>query len=135
MNKVNIISENPNTTVISEYKEVGKRSSSFQSENNLEKEFIETLKEQSYEYLIINSEEELINNLRKQLEKLNNYIFSDNEWDYLFKFCIINSNDGILEKTKKVQEDHIQTVTLDNGTKKNIYLIPEFSFQVRQSSK
>lgn len=123
MNKLNIISENPNATVISEYKEVSKRSSSFQSENELEKEFIKTLQEQSYDYLVINSEEELINNLRKQLEKLNNYVFSDNEWNYLLKSCITNSNDGILEKTRKIQENYIQTITLDNGIKKNIYLI------------
>jgi type I restriction enzyme, R subunit len=65
----------------------------------------------------------LISNLRKQLEKLNSYTFTDNEWDYLFKTCLTNSNSGILEKTKMIQEDYIQPITLENGTKKNIYLI------------
>lgn len=123
MNKINIISENPNSTVISEYKEVNIRSTYFQSEAELEKEFIKTLQEQSYEYLTINNEEELIINLRKQLEKLNDYAFSDNEWDRFFKEYISNNNNGIIEKTKMIQEDYIQVITLDNGSKKNIYLI------------
>ncbi|HPF83483.1 MAG TPA: hypothetical protein PLV83_04910, partial [Bacilli bacterium] len=78
MSNINIISENDNSTVITEYKGLNNRNKSYQSEDALEKEFIKTLQGQSYEYLIINSEEELINNLRKQLEKLNNYNFSDN---------------------------------------------------------
>lgn len=123
MSSLNIVSENDSSTVITKYDGITIKSDSFQSEEQLEKELIKTLTDQGYDYLIINSEEELINNLRKQLEKLNNYVFSDNEWNYLYKSCITNSNDGILEKTKKVQEDYIQTVTLDNGTKKNIYLI------------
>lgn len=123
MSNINIISENDNSTVISEYKGLNNNSKSYQSEDALEKEFIKTLQGQSYEYLIINSEEELINNLRKQLEKLNNYNFSDNEWNYLFNNILTNSNNGILEKTRIIQEDYIQTIDLDNGDKKNIYLI------------
>ena len=123
MSNINIMSENDNSTVISEYNGLNNNSKSYQSEDALEKEFIKTLQGQSYEYLILNSEEELINNLRKQLEKLNNYNFSDNEWNYLFNNILTNSNNGILEKTKIIQEDYIQTIDLDNGDKKNIYLI------------
>jgi type I restriction enzyme R subunit len=123
MSKVNIISENPNSTVVTEYKEVSNKSTSFQSEEQLEKEFIKTLQEQSYEYLTIHNEEDLILNLRKQLEKLNKYSFTDNEWDYFFKTVLTNSNSGILEKTKMIQEDYIHPLTLDDGSKKNIYLI------------
>jgi type I restriction enzyme R subunit len=123
MSNINIISENDNSTVISEYKGLNDRYKSYQSEDALEQEFIKTLQGQSYEYLKINSEEELINNLRKQLEKLNNYSFSDNEWNYLFNNILTNSNNGILEKTRIIQEDYIQTIDLDNGDKKNIYLI------------
>ncbi|MDD3452705.1 MAG: type I restriction endonuclease subunit R [Bacilli bacterium] len=123
MTNINIISENDNSTVISEYKGLNDRYKSYQSEDALEQEFIKTLQGQSYEYLKINSEEELISNLRKQLEKLNNYNFSDNEWNYLFNNILTNSNNGILEKTRIIQEDYIQTIDLDNGDKKNIYLI------------
>lgn len=123
MENLNIISENENSTVISKYEYDRNKAKSFQSEAELEKEFIKTLQDQSYEYLKIGSEAELILNLKIQLEKLNNYQFSDKEWDYLFNNIIRNGNDGILEKTKKIQEDYIQTITLNNGNLKNIKLI------------
>lgn len=85
MSNINIISENDNSTVITKYEGVNSNNTSYQSESQLENEFIKTLCEQGYERLYINSEEELISNLRKQLERLNKYNFSDNEWEYLFK--------------------------------------------------
>jgi len=123
MSNVNVISENDDSTVISDYKGSNDRSKSYQSEEQLEKEFIKTLQEQSYEYLKINSEEELIANLRHQLEKLNNYKLSDKEWGYLFNKILSNKTNGVLEKTRLIQEDNIQTIDLDDGSKKNIYLI------------
>ncbi len=123
MTNIDIISENDNSTVITEYKGLNNRNKSYQSEDQLEKEFIRTLQEQSYEYLVINSEEELINNLRLQLEKLNKYKFSDNEWNKLFNTIIASKNNGIEEKTRIIQEDYIQTITLDDSSLKNVYLI------------
>lgn len=123
MSDNNLISENDNSTVITEYKGLNSRNKSYQSEDQLEKEFIKTLQEQSYEYLVINSEEELINNLRTQLEKLNKYKFSDNEWNKLFNTIIASKNNGIEEKTRIIQEDYIQTITLDDNSLKNVYLI------------
>ena len=123
MEKVNIISENPNSTVITEYKFEDSLNKSYQSEAELEKEFIKTLQEQSYEYLKIHTESELIMNLRLQLEKLNKYKFTENEWNQLYSTIIANNNDGILEKTRKIQEDYIQPIILDDGSPKNIYLI------------
>lgn len=123
MSKLNILSENMNSTVITEYEFKDNKDKSYQSEAELEKEFIKTLQEQSYEYLRINNETELISNLRVQLEKLNNYKFSDNEWKYLFNNIIATAGDGILEKTRRIQEDYIIPIELDNGTNKNIYLI------------
>ncbi len=123
MNKLNVLSENMNSTVISEYKSLEIRSKNYQSEFELEKEFIKTLEEQSYEFLRINSEEDLVSNLRKKIEKLNKYQFTDNEWNYFYNDILANSNEGILEKTRKIQEDYIQTITLEDGSKKNIYLL------------
>lgn len=123
MNKLNVLSENMNSTVISEYKRLEKRSKNYQSEFELEKEFIKTLEEQSYEFLRINNEEDLVSNLRKKIEKLNKYQFTDNEWNYFYNDILANSNEGILEKTRKIQEDYIQTITLEDGSKKNIYLL------------
>lgn len=81
------------------------------------------LTEQGYEYLIIHKEDDLINNLRGQLEKLNNYNFSQDEWNRFFKECIANQNEGIVEKTRKIQEDNIQVLKRDDGSTKNITLI------------
>ena len=123
MSSIGLISENDNSTVLAEYKGLNKIETSFQSENVLEKELIKTLVEQGYERLNINSEDELILNLKRQLEKLNNYSFSDGEWDDFFTKVIANKNDYIIEKTRLIQEDYKQEITLDSGEKKNIYLI------------
>ena len=123
MDNINLISENDKSTVLAEYKGLNRVSTSYQSEAALEKEFINTLVEQGYEYLTIHSENELILNLRKQLEKLNNYHFTDGEWDYFFSKVVANKNDYIIEKTRLIQEDYKQEITLDSGEKKNIYLI------------
>lgn len=123
MTNIGLISENDNSTVLAEYKGLNRAVTSFQSEAALEKELIKTLVEQGYERLNIKSEDELILNLRKQLEKLNNYHFTDGEWDSFFTKVIVNKNDYIIEKTRLIQEDYKQEITLDSGEKKNIYLI------------
>ena len=104
----NIVAQTTENTVVTEYEPVKKRSDYYQSEANLEKEFIRMLIEQGYEYLNIHSEKDLILNLRVQLEKLNDYHFSDNEWNRFFKNSLANQNEGIVEKTRKIQEDNVQ---------------------------
>lgn len=123
MSKYNVVMEMSNSTVVTEYKPIQKRSDSYQSEAALEKEFIKMLEEQGYDYLQIHDSNTLINNLRKQLELLNNYNFTDSEWERFFNDNICNNNDGIVEKTKKIQEDNIQVLKRDDGTSKNITLI------------
>jgi type I restriction enzyme, R subunit len=99
------------------------RDSAYQSEAALEKAFVEQLQIQAYDYLALTSEAELIANLRRQLEKLNRISFADTEWERFFSTCIAGANDGILEKTARVQDDHIQVLKREDGTTKNIYLI------------
>lgn len=111
------------STVVTEYQPEKKRSDSYQNEADLEKAFIKMLTEQGYEYIKIHDGESLVNNLRKQLELLNDYQFTDKEWERFFKNNIANANEGIVEKTRKVQEDYIQNLTRDNGITKNITLI------------
>ena len=123
MSYFNIIAQTTENTVVTEYEPVKTRSGNYQSEAALEKEFIRMLTEQGYEYLTIHKEDDLINNLRGQLEKLNNYNFSQAEWDRFFKECIANQNEGIVEKTRKIQEDNIQVLKRDDGSTKNITLI------------
>lgn len=123
MSNISIMSESDSSTVLAEYQGLKKVTTYYQSEDALEQELIKTLVEQGYERLTINSEDELILNLRKQLEKLNNYQFTDGEWDSFFATIIANKNDYIIEKTRLIQEDYIQSITLDDGSLKNIYLI------------
>lgn len=111
------------STVVAEYEPQPRRSDAYQSEAALEQAFIKMLSEQGYEYININNENDLIDNLRKQLELLNNYIFTDKEWDGFFKHKIANNNEGIVEKTRKIQEDYVQNLIRENGTTMNISLI------------
>lgn len=119
----NIVAETDESTVVSEYIPDGNQSDSYQTEAQLESEFIRQLCSQGYEYLNIHHENELIANLRIQLEKLNSYNFTDNEWKRFFSDNIANKNEGIVEKTRKIQEDYIQTLRRDDGTSKNLCLI------------
>lgn len=123
MSYFNIIAQTTENTVVTEYEPVKKRSGNYQSEAALEKEFIRMLTEQGYEYLTIHYENDLIINLRSQLEKLNNYHFTETEWDRFFKDSIANQNEGIVEKTRKIQEDNVQVLKRDNGSTKNITFI------------
>ncbi len=119
----NLIIENPESTVVAEYQSPYQRETAYQSEDQLEKAFVQLLQGQAYERLNIGSEAELVHNLREQLQALNQYTFSDKEWDHFFKSNIANPNSGIEEKTRLIQEDHIQILHCDDGTKKNIYLL------------
>ena len=123
MNKYNIVMEMSDSTVVTEYEPIKRKSDSYQSEQALENEFIRMLTEQGYDYLEIHDSESLIKNLRTQLEMVNDYKFTDSEWDRFFNDSIANNNDGIVEKTRKIQEDNIQVLKRDDGTSKNITLI------------
>ena len=123
MQKYNLVAENPESTVVSDYRAEYRTEKEYQSEADLERAFIKLLTEQAYDYLPIHTETELIANLRRQLEKLNHYTFTDAEWSRFFTGCLANKNSGIVEKTAIIQEDHVQLLTRDDGTVKNIYLL------------
>ena len=120
MSYFNIVAATNENTVVTEYEPVKTRSDSYQNEAELEKEFISLLCEQGYEYLPIYTEEDLIKNLRAKLEELNNYEFSDTEWERFFSEKIANKNEGIVEKTRKIQEDFVQVLKRDDAMSKNI---------------
>ena len=123
MSYFNIVAQSSESTVVTEYKPQTKRSEAYQSEADLEKEFIRLLCELGYERLSIHKEADLIANLRTQLEKLNNYCFTDGEWKRFWDEVLANTNSGILEKTRLIQEDYVQVLRRDNGESKNIQLI------------
>jgi type I restriction enzyme R subunit len=132
MDKYNIVAENPESTVVAEYQSPYKRETAYQTEGQLEKAFIQLLQGQAYDYLTIASEAALVNNLRLQLQMLNNFTFSDKEWDHFFKSKIANPNSGIEDKTTLIQEDHIQILDCDDGSKKNIYLLDKSNIHNNQ---
>ncbi len=123
MSSYNIVLSTSESTVVTEYEPQTKRSDSYQSEAALEQAFLIMLGEQGYEYVTIHDEAALIANLRKQLELLNSYTFTDKEWQGFFKDKIANSNEGIVQKTQKIQEDNIQNLTREDGSTQNITLI------------
>lgn len=123
MSYFNIVAETNENTVVTQYEPVKKHSDVYQSEAELEAEFIRMLTEQGYEYINAHSEDDMIANLRKKLEELNDYVFSDSEWERFFKECIANKNDRPEDKTRKIQEDSVQVLKRDDNMTKNITLI------------
>ncbi len=123
MKDYSVIAETNEDTVVNEYTPAARNAKAFQSEAALEENFIAMLCDEGYTYLPIHTEKDLINNLREQLERLNGITFSDAEWERFFYECIANKKEGIIEKSKKIQEDNIQLLTRDDGSHINIKLI------------
>jgi len=123
MTTYNLVAVTNESTVVTEYIPQECRDADYQSEAAMEKEFIKQLCSQGYEYVKIESEAGLIANLRNKIELLNNYKFKDSEWDSFFSQNIAGANEGVVEKTRKIQEDYVQILKCDNGIAKNILLI------------
>ena len=123
MKSYNIIASTDESTVVAEYVPDLKRKKDYQSEAELEQDFIQKLMGLGYERIGIRSEGELIGNLRCQLELLNDFTFTDGEWDRFFGDNIANANEDIVAKTRKIQDDHVQVLKRDDGSTKNILLI------------
>jgi type I restriction enzyme R subunit len=111
------------STVVAEFTTDAVGAMAYQSEAELEREFIRILQSQEYEHLHIRSELELIANLRAQLAALNGITFSDTEWQQFFSERIAGDREGIVEKTVRIQEDYVQLLKREDGSTKNITLI------------
>ena len=123
MTLYNIVASTSEATVVAECPPNPYRSDSYQSEADLERDFIKQLQEQGYDYIQLRTETSLVNNLRIQLEALNHISFSDGEWQQFYGEKIANAREGITEKTRKIQDDYVQILKRDDGTEINIYLI------------
>ena len=99
------------------------RESAYQSEVELERRMIENLVSQGYERLIVKSNDELYVNLKLQIEKLNGVSFTNEEWERFLQEYLDAPNEGIIEKTRKVQENYIHDFIFDDGHLKNIKII------------
>ncbi len=117
------LSESDLSTVVFEYEPDPLKEDSYQSEAQLEKEFIDILCSQGYEYVKLSNINEFEANLKLQIEKLNNFSFSPKEWNEFYRGYIANDKDSFKEKAKKIQEDYIHTLRLEDGSSKNIKLL------------
>lgn len=120
--KYNILAESNNETVVSEYIPEEKTSKEYQTEQDLENDFIHRISLLGYEYLPINNEKDLIDNLKLQLEKLNNISLSNKEWGKI-KEKLITSNLSIKDKTRIIQQNYIIDLIRDDGSLFNFFLI------------
>lgn len=120
MAETKIVIENTESTVVAQYEPLPKEDNAYQSEAALERAFIAQLERQAYEYLPIHTEQDLIANLRRQIEGLNAIGFSDSEWQRFYTTVIAKKDQGIEDKTFIVQENNIETFVFDNGRQANI---------------
>lgn len=125
MTQYKTIAESNNFIVLDQYnKFVEEPNAGYQTEGILEREFIRDLLAQGYEYLQgLNNHGELIKNLRIQLQRLNNVVFSDAEWHRFLEEYLDKPSDSLIEKTRKIHDDYIYDFVFDNGRIQNIYLL------------
>ena len=125
MTQYKTIAESNNFIVLDQYnKLVEEPNAGYQTEGSLEREFIRDLQAQGYEYLQgLNNHDELIKNLRTQLQRLNNVVFSDAEWRRFLEEYLDKPSDSLIEKTRKIHDDSIYDFVFDNGRIQNIYLL------------
>lgn len=118
------IAEMTGGIILAKYeKESSAHDKAYQSEADLERELIENLISQGYERFKASSNEDLYRNLRDKIEKLNKISFTDEEWRRFLTEYLDAPNDGIVEKTRKIQENYIYDFKFDNGDLKNIKII------------
>ena len=125
MTQYKTIAESNNFIVLDQYKKfVEEPNAGYQTEGSLEREFIRDLQAQGYEYLQgLNGHDALIKNLRAQLQRLNNVVFSDAEWRRFLEEYLDKPSDSLIEKTRKIHDDYIYDFVFDNGRIQNIYLL------------
>ncbi len=118
------IAESNNFIVLDKYNKEWQVKESYQSEADLERELVEDLQNQGYEYVAgLNSPEKMLANVRNQLQTLNNVSFLDGEWQRFVEQFLDSPSDNIVDKTRKIHEDYIFDFVFDDGHIENIYLV------------
>ena len=126
MNQYNTIAESKNFIVLDEYAKysmVSEPPVGYQTEFALERELIQDLINQGYENPSIKSAEAMLANTRAQLQELNNVVFSDAEWGRYVEEYLDKPSDNLVEKTRKIHDNHIHDFVFDDGHIQNIYLV------------
>ncbi|EIP6202746.1 type I restriction endonuclease subunit R [Salmonella enterica] len=118
------VAESNSFIVLDKYAREWQLNESYQSEGDLEREFIQDLHNQGYEYEPgLNTPEKLLTNVREQLQALNNMQFADGEWLRFVETWLDKPSDGIVDKTRKIHNDYIHDFVFDDGHIQNIYLV------------
>ncbi|MFG0611629.1 HsdR family type I site-specific deoxyribonuclease [Delftia sp. WSY_14] len=118
------IAESKNFIVLDQYTREWKVAESYQSESDLERELIQDLVNQGYEFAsAIKTPAGLLANVRTQLQALNAVQFTDGEWSRFVESWLDKPSDGIVEKTRKIHDDYIHDFVFDDGRIQNIYLL------------
>ncbi|MCH4272700.1 HsdR family type I site-specific deoxyribonuclease [Kerstersia gyiorum] len=118
------IAESNNFIVLDQYTREWKVAESYQSESDLERELIQDLVNQGYEFAsFIKTPEALLANVRVQLQALNAVQFTEGEWSRFVETWLDKPSEGIVEKTRKVHDDYIHDFIFDDGRIQNIYLL------------
>lgn len=124
MSEYKTIAESRNFIVLDKYTKEWQVNESYQSEGDLEREFIQDLVHQGYEApLGLNTPDALLANVRVQLQALNNMQFSNTEWQRFVETWLDRPSDGIVEKTRKIHDDYVHDFVFDDGRIQNIYLL------------
>lgn len=126
MAQYNTIAESNNFIVLDDYtkyNELHESSVVYQSESSLEREFIQDLVSQGYEYCPdISTPAALLANARMKIQELNNTEFTDKEWMRFVEEYLDKPGDSLIDKTRKIHDNHIYDFVFDDGHIKNIYL-------------
>lgn len=118
------VAESNSFIVLDKYAKEWQLNESYQSEGDLEREFIQDLHNQGYEYEPgLNTPEKLLANVREHLQTLNNMQFADGEWMRFVETWLDKPSDGIVDKTRKIHNDYIHDFVFDDGHIQNIYLV------------
>ncbi|HGV1363106.1 TPA: HsdR family type I site-specific deoxyribonuclease [Escherichia coli] len=117
------IAESNNFIVLDKYIKAEPTGDSYQSESDLERELIQDLRNQGYEFISVKSQSAMLANVREQLQNLNGVVFNDSEWRRFTEQYLDNPSDGILDKTRKIHIDYICDFIFDDERLENIYLI------------
>lgn len=118
------VAETNSFIVLDKYTKEWQSNESYQSETDLEQEFIQDLRNQGYDYASgLNTPEKLLANVREQLQTLNKMQFADGEWMRFVETWLDKPSDGIVDKTRKIHNDFIHDFVFDDGHIQNIYLL------------
>lgn len=116
------IVETNNFIVLDKYTKLA-QSSTYQTEADLERELVSDLRQQGYEYLNnLTTPEALLANLKTQIEALNGVIFSEAEWARFLEEYLNKPSDSLIDRTRKLHDNHIYDFIFDDGHIQNIYL-------------